>query len=115
MLDVIQNLLHQFLADPYWMIVGFAGETTFCGRFVLQWIVSEKLKRSHVPVGFWYMSLVGSIILVVYAVHRKDPVFALGSLLPGLIYARNLQLIFRHKDAATAEQTGELDSVKRQT
>jgi hypothetical protein len=64
-------------------------------RFVVQWIASERAKRSVVPVSFWYLSLVGAAILLFYAIHRRDPIFTLAYLPNGFIYARNLYLTRR--------------------
>ncbi len=90
------TITEQVAGNPFWFIVGFTGQVIFGGRFILQWIVSEYKKRSHVPVAFWYISLVGSLILLSYAVHRKDLVFILGLSLNTLIYVRNLHLIYKH-------------------
>jgi lipid-A-disaccharide synthase-like uncharacterized protein len=62
-------------------------------RFVIQWFVSERQRRSVIPVSFWYFSIFGALVLLVYAVHRRDPVFIAGQLLGVLIYVRNLHLI----------------------
>jgi lipid-A-disaccharide synthase-like uncharacterized protein len=64
-------------------------------RFLVQWIASERRKRSHIPVAFWYFSLAGGVTLFAYAVRRFDPVFALGQGLGCFIYIRNLVLIGR--------------------
>lgn len=64
-------------------------------RFVVQWIHSERQKRSVIPMLFWYFSIAGSFILTIYAIHRKDPVFFLGSALSMAIYVRNIVLIKR--------------------
>lgn len=81
----------------FWLILGLAGQFMFFMRFFIQWLASEKEKKSVIPVAFWYFSLGGSIILLTYAIHRKDPVFILGQSMGFLIYARNLILIARHK------------------
>jgi len=70
----LQNALLQLKADPYWELTAFVGEAVFGGRFILQWLVSEYKKKSHVPVAFWYMSIVGSLILAVYCIHIEKPV-----------------------------------------
>ena len=80
-----------------WIVVGFAGQALFSARFLLQWIVSERRKESVVPVGFWYLSLGGSLVLLSYAVYRRDPVFILGQSMGSFIYIRNLVLIFRKR------------------
>jgi lipid-A-disaccharide synthase-like uncharacterized protein len=81
-----------------WLIVGFAGQFVFAARFIVQWVVSEREKRSHVPVQFWYLSLVGGAITTVYAIHRRDPVFIVGQASGLVVYVRNLMLIHRHVD-----------------
>lgn len=97
------TITEQVAGNPFWFIVGFMGQVVFGGRFILQWIVSEYKKRSHVPVAFWYISVVGSLILLSYAIHRRDLVFILGLSLNTLIYVRNLHLIYKHaKTPATA-------------
>ena len=83
----------------FWLVVGFAGQVLFSSRFLLQWLVSEKQKKSVMPIGFWFFSLGGSLLLLVYAIHRRDPVFILGQSTGFLIYFRNLQLIYREKRA----------------
>jgi len=76
-----------------WLILGFVGQAVFTGRFVLQWLYSEFKKRSVIPVGFWYLSMLGSSLLLVYAIYRQDPVFIAGQSLGLVVYLRNLQLI----------------------
>ncbi|HSE63511.1 MAG TPA: lipid-A-disaccharide synthase N-terminal domain-containing protein, partial [Thermoanaerobaculia bacterium] len=60
---------------PFWLIVGFVGQALFSMRFLLQWVQSERARKSVIPVAFWYFSLAGSIVLLAYAIHRQDPVF----------------------------------------
>ncbi|VVO00438.1 lipid-A-disaccharide synthase N-terminal domain-containing protein [Pseudomonas fluorescens] len=83
--------------EALWLVVGFAGQIVFTGRFALQWLYSEYKKRSLIPVGFWYLSLVGSALLLAYAIYRQDPVFIVGQSFGFVVYLRNLQLIARHK------------------
>src|SRR4051812_10169523 len=85
--------LLQDLSD-WWVVFGFAAQGVFASRFVVQWIASERAGRSIVPTIFWYLSLVGTGMLAVYAVHRRDPVFVLGQTLNTAIYIRNLALIY---------------------
>lgn len=80
--------------DP-WLVFGFAGQALFASRFLYQWAVSERAKRSVVPIPFWWLSLAGGATLFVYAVHRRDPVFGAGQLFGLAVYARNLVLIAR--------------------
>lgn len=84
---------------PFWLIVGFVGQALFSMRFILQWVQSERAKRSVIPIAFWYFSLAGSIVLLAYAIHRQDPVFILGQAAGNVIYLRNLWLIFRERQA----------------
>lgn len=87
--------------ETLWLVVGFAGQLTFTGRFALQWLYSEYKKRSLIPVGFWYLSLVGSALLLAYAIYREDPVFIVGQSFGFIVYLRNLQLIARQKEQET--------------
>lgn len=83
--------------ETLWLVIGFAGQLAFTGRFALQWLYSEYKKRSLIPVGFWYLSLIGSALLLAYALYRQDPVFILGQSFGFIVYLRNLQLIARQK------------------
>lgn len=76
-----------------WLFLGFFAQGLFTLRFVVQWIASEKKKQSVVPIYFWYISIAGGSMLLIYAIHRKDPVFILGQSFGVLIYSRNLMLI----------------------
>lgn len=76
-----------------WIAIGLAGQALFSARFIIQWLASEKARRSVVPKAFWYFSLAGSAVLLAYAIHRVDPVFILGQTAGFAIYLRNLWLI----------------------
>lgn len=78
-----------------WVGLGLLGQLLFTGRMVVQWLTSERVRRSVVPVAFWWMSLGGAALLVVYFVWRKDVVGILGQSTGFVIYARNLRLIYR--------------------
>ena len=80
-----------------WLCIGFLAQLMFSMRFIIQWIASERARRSIVPEAFWYFSLVGGLMLFAYAIYRLDPVFMLGQGLGLFIYARNLQLILGAK------------------
>ena len=85
----------------YWIAFGFLGQFFFFMRFFVQWLHSEKSKKSVIPVSFWYLSILGSVILFVYAAfYRKDIVFTIGQACGVSIYLRNLVLIYRHKAAS---------------
>ena len=91
--------------ETLWLVVGFAGQGCFFMRFFVQWIYSEREKRSVIPVAFWYFSLGGAAILLTYAIHRQDPVFIVGQSTGFLIYTRNLMLLGREKrEKAAAEE-----------
>lgn len=76
-----------------WVILGLVAQALFMMRFVVQWVASERAKRSVVPIAFWFFSLGGGALLTIYAIQRQDPVFILGQGLGLLIYIRNLWLI----------------------
>lgn len=80
-----------------WILAGFAGQALFTSRFLVQWIASERVKRSVVPHLFWYLSMAGGTMLLIYAIHRRDPVFIAGQATGLFVYSRNLWLIFRAK------------------
>ena len=75
------------------MVLGFIGQFFFSMRFVVQWIASEKNKKSVLPLAFWIFSILGSSFLLIYAIYRKDPVFILGQAPNLLIYFRNIWLM----------------------
>ena len=94
-----------------WVVLGFAGQIAFSGRWLLQWFVSEKSGSSTVPVAFWWLSMIGSSMLFAYFVWRNDVVGVLGQTSGVVIYARNIRLISKAKrreerSAAAAQQTG---------
>ena len=76
-----------------WIVVGFTGQALFSARFIVQWLASERVKRSIVPRAFWYFSLAGGATLLAYAIHKRDPVFIAGQGLGLFVYMRNLYLI----------------------
>lgn len=93
-----------------WIALGLAGQIAFFGRMAIQWIVSEKERRSVVPAAFWYLSLAGGMLLFAYFIWRKDIVGVLGQTTGVVIYARNVRLIFKdrrrqRRDAAVAATT----------
>lgn len=84
----------------FWLVLGLAGQVAFAGRFLIQWLASERAGRSIVPRTFWHLSIVGSLLLLAYALYRRDPVFILGQSGGLLIYSRNLRLL-RRQEAMT--------------
>ena len=81
--------------DHLWLGIGLLGQALFSARFLVQWIASERRKRSVVPLAFWYFSIGGGLTLLGYAIYRRDPVFILGQGAGLFVYARNLWLIYR--------------------
>ncbi len=78
---------------PLWLLIwGSLAQIIFTLRFVYQWIHSEKNKESSLPLGFWRMSLVGSLMILFYAIKREDPVLLVGHLMGSFIYLRNIML-----------------------
>ena len=92
--------------EKTWLAIGFTAQLMFSARFIVQWIASERAKRSIVPEMFWYFSVAGGLMLLAYATYRLDPVFMLGQGLGLLIYARNIQMIWagKRKDAEGVRQ-----------
>lgn len=84
-------------AETIWVIVGFLGQFLFFMRFFIQWLVSERKKESTIPLAFWYCSIAGGFVLLLYAIYRKDPVFITGQSCGIFIYTRNLYLIYQKK------------------
>lgn len=81
-----------FVSPAGWYVLGFSGQFLFGSRFFVQWIASERARRVVIPELFWLLSLGGGLALLAYAVHKRDPVFALGQAGGLLIYVRNLML-----------------------
>jgi len=100
--------MHLDLGKPldFWLVFGMIGQLCFTMRFAVQWIASEKKKESVIPISFWAYSLMGSAILLIYAVYRKDPVFIVGQTFGFAVYIRNLQLIFKKKERDCGDAVG---------
>jgi len=89
-----------------WLVIGFLGNALFFSRFMVQWIASERAGRSYIPTMFWWLSIAGSIVLLLYAVHKRDPVFIIAYLPNCVVYVRNLMLIRRQqRESAAAPPT----------
>ena len=83
------------MKEPLMLILGYAAQCLFAGRFALQWAVSERKGRSVVPLAFWLLSLAGGVLMLVYALLRKDQVFIVGQASGLAVYLRNVVLIRR--------------------
>ncbi len=81
--------------ELFFLIVGFVGQGLFASRFIVQWIYSEKIGESRIPIVFWYLSIFGGLGLLIYAIFRKDPVIIVGQSFGIFIYLRNLFLIYK--------------------
>lgn len=102
-MDRLQAIFHVgSQTELAWVLFGLAGQLLFSARFIIQWIASEKSRKSVIPVAFWYFSLAGGIVLFFYALYRADPVFILGQSMGLVIYARNLWLIHSERRRAEA-------------
>ncbi|MHB8834135.1 MAG: lipid-A-disaccharide synthase N-terminal domain-containing protein [Candidatus Methylomirabilia bacterium] len=82
-----------------WVALGLVAQGVFFTRFLVQWLASERARQSVIPVAFWYLSLVGSLLLLVYSIHARDPVFILGQSTGSVIYIRNIVLINRRRSS----------------
>lgn len=84
-------------AEHFWIGIGLLGQALFSSRFLVQWIASERSRKSVMPLMFWYFSLGGGAVLLAYSIYRADPVFILGQAFGFIIYLRNIYLIFRER------------------
>ncbi len=85
------------MSETVWIGIGLLGQVFFTSRFLVQWVVSERRKESVIPMAFWWLSILGGLTLLTYAVWRMDPVFILGQSFGVIVYGRNLILIFRKR------------------
>ena len=98
MTDIVETLKNYFY-DVFvtnfdgWVVLGFVAQGFFTMRFVVQWIASERARKSVIPVAFWFFSIGGGVLLLAYALYRRDPVFIAGQALGLIVYFRNLYFI----------------------
>ena len=78
-------------------MLGFLAQAMFSARFLVQWIASERARRSIIPIAFWWFSIAGGLLLFIYSLHRKDPVFIAGQGGGLLIYVRNVMFVLREQ------------------
>lgn len=99
LLTGLADWFHEVFVQQFngWVALGFVAQFMFTMRFVVQWVASERARRSVVPLAFWFFSLAGGFLLFIYAIQRRDPVFIAGQGLGLVIYVRNLMLIYGHK------------------
>ena len=82
--------------EQIWLAIGFLGQAFFSARFLVQWIASERAGKSVVPMAFWFFSIGGGTMTLVYGLVKREPVIIIGQLLSNIIYIRNVMLIFKH-------------------
>jgi lipid-A-disaccharide synthase-like uncharacterized protein len=85
-----------------WVLLGFAAQALFTFRFLVQWIASERAGRSVIPMAFWLFSIGGGLLLLVYSLYRKDPVFIAGQAFGVFVYLRNLYFVLHERKAAAS-------------
>jgi len=110
MLIDLSHALGGYLYDVFvvkldrWIALGFLAQALFTARFLVQWIASERAGRSVIPIAFWFFSIGGGALLLIYALYRRDPVFIAGQAFGVFVYARNLyfELRDRRREASTA-------------
>jgi lipid-A-disaccharide synthase-like uncharacterized protein len=108
MLVELSNAVGNYLHDVFvmqldwWVLLGFAAQAFFTMRFVVQWLASEKAGKSVIPLAFWWFSIGGGLLLFVYALYRRDPVFILGQGFGVFVYLRNLQFVLRARKQGSA-------------
>jgi lipid-A-disaccharide synthase-like uncharacterized protein len=86
----------------WWLLLGFVAQGLFAMRFLVQWVASERAGRSVIPLAFWIFSICGGLLLLVYALYRKDPVFIAGQAFGVFVYLRNVYFVLRERKMATS-------------
>lgn len=86
----------------WWVLLGFAAQGLFTLRFFVQWIASERAGRSVIPLAFWIFSIGGGVLLLIYSLYRKDPVFIAGQAFGVFVYLRNLYFVMRERKQAVS-------------
>lgn len=100
-MQMIQDFLSKTpVFELIWLFVGFAGQILFSARFLIQWIASERVRKSIVPEAFWYFSLGGGALLLAYAIYRADPVFIAGQAFGLIVYLRNIYFLYANRSKA---------------
>ncbi len=101
--DLSEYLYDVFVARfDWWVLFGLVAQVIFAMRFVVQWIASERAGRSVMPVAFWFISLGGGLLTLVYGLVRREPIIIIGQVLAVFIYVRNLMLIWKERRGRAA-------------
>jgi lipid-A-disaccharide synthase-like uncharacterized protein len=97
----VGDYLHEvFVAKlDWWVALGFLAQILFTMRFIVQWIASERAGRSVIPMAFWGFSIGGGLLLLTYALYRRDPVFIAGQAFGVFVYLRNVYFVLRERKA----------------
>jgi lipid-A-disaccharide synthase-like uncharacterized protein len=96
--EATQNYFNAMSGPDFtWLLVGLLGQVLFMMRFIVQWVHSERHQKSLIPISFWYFSLLGSVIVLAYGIHKTELVIIVGQLPGTLVYVRNLMLIKNEK------------------
>ena len=107
--NILDYVYDVFVAKfDFWLAFGIVAQLVFTGRFLVQWVASERAGRSVIPVAFWVLSLVGGMMTLVYGIERREAVIIMGQAFSTIIYVRNIMLIVRERREA---QAGNLPSV----
>ena len=85
----------------FWLVFGLVAQLFFAGRFLVQWISSERAGRSVIPIAFWFFSMGGGLMTLVYGIAKREPVIIIGQSMATIIYIRNIMLIVRHRGKAS--------------
>jgi lipid-A-disaccharide synthase-like uncharacterized protein len=104
LIQTLQGYLYEVFVVRFdaWAALGFLAQALFSARFMVQWIASERARRSVIPIAFWWFSIGGGILLFIYSLQRRDPVFIVGQGGGLLIYVRNVMFVLREQRAAPA-------------
>ena len=99
--NVVGGYLHEVFVTnlDWWVLLGFVAQAFFTARFLVQWLASERAGRSVIPLAFWWCSIGGGLLLLAYALYRKDPVFIAGQAFGVFVYLRNLYFVLRDRRA----------------
>jgi lipid-A-disaccharide synthase-like uncharacterized protein len=102
--NAVGNYLHDVFVTrlDWWVLLGFAAQAFFTARFAVQWLASERAGKSVIPIAFWWCSIGGGLLLLIYALYRRDPVFILGQGFGVFVYLRNLQFVLRERRKTAA-------------
>ncbi len=108
MLVDLSHAVGAYLVDVFvtkadwWLLLGFIAQGLFTMRFLVQWIASERAGHSVIPLAFWIFSIFGGLLLLLYALYRKDAVFIAGQAFGVFVYLRNLYFVLRDRKAASS-------------